>query len=157
MGKHECWHNISNCEACQQYKNCHDAEPLMNHEIPEKYWTKVGTNLFKIQERIYLIVVDDYSKYFEISKLFNNTPPIGIKYMKAMFARYGIPKLVFSDNGPEFPSLECRKFSADWYFEHDTSSPEFARSDVMVERMRQTVKRTRLKCLKSGTTNTSHC
>ena len=34
-----------------------------------------------------------------------------------MFARHGIPKLVFSDNGPEFPSLEFRKFSANWDFE----------------------------------------
>ena len=63
---------ISNCEAYQQYKNRQCAEPLINHEIPVKLWTKVGTDLFKIDRRTYLIVVNYYSKYFEISKLFNN-------------------------------------------------------------------------------------
>ena len=101
---------ISNYEACQQYKNRQGAEPLKNHEIPDKPWTKVGTVLFKIQRRTYLIFVDHYFKYFEISKLLNNTTPIVIKMMKAMFVRHGIPKLVFSDNGQEFTSLELRKF-----------------------------------------------
>ena len=54
--------------------------------------------------------------------------------MKAMFTRLGIPKLVFSDNGLEFTSLEFTKFSANWYFEHDTSSPEFAHANGMVWR-----------------------
>ena len=70
--------------------------------------------------------------------------------MKAIFARHGIPKLVFSDNGLEFTSLEFRKFLANWDFEHDTSIPEFAQSNGTVERKIQTVKRTLLKCLKSG-------
>ena len=34
--------------------------------------------------------------------------------MKAMFARHGIPKLVFSNNGLEFTSLEFIKFSTNW-------------------------------------------
>ena len=140
---------ISNSDACQQYKNRQGAEPLKNHEIPDKPWTKVGTELSKIQERTYLIVVDYYSKYFKTSKLLNNTSPIVIKKMKAMFARHGIPKLVFSDNGLEFASLEFRKFPANWDFEHDTNSPEFALSNSTVERTIQTVKRTVLKCLKS--------
>ena len=125
-------------------------EPLKNYEIPDKPWTNVGMNLFKIQGRTYLIVEDYYSKYSEINKLLNNTSPIVIKKMKAMFARPGIPKLVFSDNGPEFISLEFRKFSANWDFEHDTASPEFAQSNGMVKRTIQTVKRTPLKWLKSG-------
>ena len=140
---------ISNCKACQQYKNCQGAEPLKNHEMPDKPWRKVGKDLFKIQGRTYLIVVDYYFKYFEISKLFDNTSSIVIKKMKVMFARHEITKLVFSDNGPKFASLEFRKFSASWDFEYDTSSPEFVKSNSMVERTIQTVKRNLLKCLKS--------
>ena len=113
---------ISKCEACQQYKNHQGTEPLMNHEIPDKPWKKVGTDLFKIQRITYLIVVDFYFKCFEINKLLNNTSPKVINHMKAMCARHGIPKLVFSDYGPELTSLEFRKFSANRNFEHD---PEF--------------------------------
>ncbi len=77
---------ISNCEACQQYKTHQGAEQLKNHEIPDKPWTKVDTDLFKIQGRTYINVVDYYTKYFEINKLLNNISPIVIKKMKAMFA-----------------------------------------------------------------------
>ena len=125
---------ISYCKAFQLYKNHQGAEPLKNHEAPDKPWTKVGTDLLKIQGRTYLIVVDYYSKYFKISKLLNNTSLIVIKRMKAMF-----PKLVFSDNGPEFTSLEFRKFSPNWDIEHDTSILEFVQSNGMVERTIQTV------------------
>ena len=76
---------ISNFEACQQYKTHQVAELLKNHEISDKPWTKVGTDLFKIQGRTYINVVDYYTKYFEISKLLNNISPIVIKKMKAMF------------------------------------------------------------------------
>ena len=48
---------ITRCEACQQYKNRKGAEPLKNHEIPDKPWTKVGMDLFKIQGRTYLIAL----------------------------------------------------------------------------------------------------
>ena len=50
------------------------------------------------------------------------------------------PQTSFSDNGPKFTLLEFRKFSANWDFGHDTSSPEFAWSNGMVERTIQTVK-----------------
>ena len=127
-------------------QNRQGAEKLKNHEIPDKPWTKVGMDLFKIQGRTYLIVEDYYSKYFEINNLLKNTSPIVIKKRKVMFTRHRIPKLIISDNGPEFTSIEFRKFSANLDFEHDTSSTEFAKSNGMVERIIQTVKRAELKC-----------
>ena len=129
-------------------KNRQGTKPLMNHEIPDKPRTKVGTDLFKMQKRTYLMIVDDYSKNFETSKTLKNTSPI--KHMKVMFVRHGIPTLAFSDNGPEFTSLKFIKFSANWDFEHDTTYPEFLQSNGMVERTIQTVKRILSKCLKSG-------
>ena len=42
-----------------------------------------------------------------------------------MFARHGIPKVVFGDNSPEFDSLEYKGFSKRWDFVHDTSALDF--------------------------------
>ena len=36
---------ISNCGACQQYKNRQGTEPLKNREITDKTWTKFRTDL----------------------------------------------------------------------------------------------------------------
>jgi len=63
-----------------------------------------------------------------------------------MFARYGIPKLLYSDGGPQYSSNAFKKFSRDWEFEHRMSSPEYPQSNGMAERSIQTVKRMLKKC-----------
>ena len=65
-----------------------------------------------------------------------------IKKTKELFARHGIPKVVFNDHGPEFDSSEYKDFSKRWDFVHDTSCPKFPQSNGQVERTIQTVKRT---------------
>ena len=113
LAKHECWPNRYNFKlwgmtTIQKHLRCWAA-----HKSRDP-WQTLDKNRFgpvQVQGRTYHVVVDYYSKYFEISKLLNNTLPIVINHMKTMLARHGILKLVFSDKGPEFASLEFRKFS----------------------------------------------
>ena len=63
-----------------------------------------------------------------------------LQHTKSCFAKFGIPKTVFSDNGPQFTANEYKLFSKQWDFVHDTSSPEFAQRNGFVERMIQTHK-----------------
>jgi hypothetical protein len=44
--------------------------------------------------------------------------------LKKWFAVYGQLQQVFSDNGPQYSSMELKKFSQEWNFEHLTSSPK---------------------------------
>lgn len=46
--------------------------------------------------------------------------------MKAVFARFGIPDIFVTDNGPQFPSSEFSVFTRTWEFKHVTSSPTYA-------------------------------
>ena len=66
--------------------------------------------------------------------------------MISIFAQHGIPKVVFSDNGPQYSSYEFKKFSKSRDFIHKTSSPEFPQSNGFVERAIQTIKKTLTKC-----------
>ena len=59
---------------------------------------------------------------------------------RAQFARYGLPDISFSDNGPQFNCVEFRKFAKDWDFSHETSSPLFQQSNGKVEHAVQTNK-----------------
>ncbi|XP_046621113.1 uncharacterized protein K02A2.6-like [Neodiprion virginianus] len=61
--------------------------------------------------------------------------------IKSLFARHGIPKTVRFDNGPQFSSHKLKQFAKAWGFEHTTSSPTYPRSNGLVERFVQTVKK----------------
>lgn len=52
--------------------------------------------------------------------------------MKSIFARFGIPEMVVSDNMP-FNSYEFKKFAKEWDFESVTSSPHFSQSNGQAE------------------------
>ena len=65
--------------------------------------------------------------------------------MRELFARYGVPEIVVTDNGPQFASSEFSAFSMDWEFKHVTSSPYYAQSNGKAENAvkicKQTMKR----------------
>ena len=62
---------ISSCNACQKYRNLNPRELLLSHEVPKDVWNKVATDLFICFNKLYLIVIDCTSKYFEIAQLPN--------------------------------------------------------------------------------------
>jgi len=60
-----------------------------------------------------LIIVDYTSNFPEIVKLCGITSKHLIDALKSIMARFGIPKIIFSDNAPRFSSAEfwsCAKF-----------------------------------------------
>jgi transposase InsO family protein len=110
----------------------------------------VGTDLFQLKNKDYLIVVDYTSKYFEVSAIPNTLASTVVQHTKSIFARFGIPKIVVSDNGAQYSSHQYKTFAKEWGFQHDTSSPRYPKSNGFVERVIQTVKKTIKKTLKSG-------
>lgn len=64
-----------------------------------------------------------------------------IRSFKAIFAKFGIPEVVFSDNGTQYSSNEFARFSEYWGFMHDTSSPHHPSGNGEAERAVQTVKK----------------
>ena len=60
--------------------------------------------------------------------------------MKAVFARFGIPDVLVTDNGPQFASAEFAVFAKTWMFKHTTSSPYHPQSNGKAEKGRENSK-----------------
>ena len=86
-------------------------EPLMMSKLPDLPWQKVATDLFSWKGSQYLLVIDYFSRYVELSKLSATTSQDVINQMKSIFARHGIPNEVVSDNGPQFSSKVFHSFA----------------------------------------------
>jgi hypothetical protein len=73
-----------------------------------------------------------------------------IRALKEIFARFGAPDILVSDNGTNFASAEFADFAKSWNFEHITSSPRYAQSNGKAENTVRTVERLFRKCRDSG-------
>ena len=58
----------------------------------------------------------------------------------AVFARFGCPEVLVTDNGPQFSCHEFAQFAREYDFTHVTSSPRYPRSNREAERAVRTVK-----------------
>ena len=130
---------IQNCPVCARDREPRK-EPLITTPLPDYPWQMVGSDLFQIHNDHYLLTVDYFSRYPELTRLSTTTSAAVISALKTTFARFGIPETVRSDNGPQFDSAEFTNFASQYGFTHQTSSPRFPQSNGLVERAVKTVK-----------------
>ena len=142
------WPNISS-QVTEMVKKCPKCakmaiqrkEPMIVSPLPEFPWKVIGTDLFELDKKHYLLVVDYFPRYPEVILLKSTTSASVIEALKAIFSRHGIPEVIRSDNGPQYSSMEFSKFASSYGFQHITSSPLYPQSNGQAERTVQTVKR----------------
>ena len=142
---------VNNCTPCQSLRPANRKEPLIQHEMGEKPWDKRGLDLFEIENRTYLVLVDYFSNFIEVEYLSNPTSGEVIKKVKSLCARYGIPKVLISDNGPQLASREFSNFTRAWNICHQTSSPRYPRSNGKAEAAVKTIKHMMIKAIQNET------
>lgn len=66
---------------------------MISHPIPWHLpWHKLGITFFYYNNKTYLLVVDYFSKYIEVTLLKNGSNArVVISQLKTIFARFGIP------------------------------------------------------------------
>ena len=140
---------VSKCPASAKFRAKNPREPLVPHEVPQHPWAKLGTDIFEFAGKLYLVVVDYFSKYPEVCRLENKTASCVFSHLKSMFARHGILDELIADNMP-FGNAEMRQFASQWDFTISTSSPEHPASNGQSERMVGIVKQLMRKANQEG-------
>ena len=128
---------IKRCPECAKDAS---QEPLIPTALPQYPWQRVGSDLFVLDVANYLHVVDYFSRIPEIVKLRETMSAAIIAAMKTLFARYGVPEIVVSDNGPQYSSHKFAAFASHYNFTHTTSSPHHPCCNGQAERTVNTVK-----------------
>ena len=140
--KHDIRDYVEKCDTCRKYQTSNTRKTLMSHEIPARPWQKVGTDLFSLENKNYLVTVDYFSNFWEIDSLGQGTSvKTVIRKLKAHFTRYGCPETVVSGNGPQYASVEFATFFKEWDFEHTPSSPGNSQSNGQAESAVKTAKK----------------
>ena len=132
---------VSTCDACLTHSDSPPRQELVQHEVTARPWSKIGVDICQLNDRQLLVVVDYFSNFIEVCRLNTITASVVIKELSALFARFGAPDTVVSDNGRQFDCADFRKFATEWNFEHVTSSPHYAQSNGKAENAVKTVKR----------------
>ena len=112
---------------------------------------KIAVDLLELDKQEYVVTVDVYSKFFEVSHLPNSESKTVINYIKPQLARYGISEIIVCDNGPEFSIHEFSEFAKQYGLKHITSSaPRYPQSNGLAERAIQTADNIRKKAKVEG-------
>lgn len=54
------------CDVCRSLDEKQPKETIVSHDVPERPWSKLGTDILKFDQQEYLITVDYFSNFWEI-------------------------------------------------------------------------------------------
>ena len=135
-----------NCKACQSVKSSPAVAPLHPWVWPERPWQRVHIDFAgPLKGKMYFVLVDAHSKWPEVVEMQTTTAEKTIQVLRRMFAAYGLPEQVVSDNGSQFTSQEFAEFMKRNGIKHIKSTPYHPSTNGLAERFVQTFKRAMLK------------
>ncbi|CAB3227362.1 unnamed protein product [Arctia plantaginis] len=133
---------VHKCEICEELDvKRNQKETLQLRKVPEGPWMEVATDILEYDKHKYLVVVDYFSSFFEFKRLQNVSSHSTISALKHIFARYGVPQVIYSDEGTNYSSKEFKLFAREWNFTLKTSSPHHHQSNGKAESAVKQVKR----------------
>eukprot|EP00731_Ephydatia_muelleri_P006003 Em0003g251a len=136
-------HLAKSCIPCQEVKLTPPAAPLHPWVWPSLPWQRIHVDFagpFLGQQ--FLIVVDAHSKWPEVIPMASSTTAARtIEALRLLFASYGVPNQLVSDNGPQFVSKEFADFMAGNAVKHIRVAPYHPASNGLAERFVQTFKK----------------
>ncbi|GBL78741.1 Uncharacterized protein K02A2.6 [Araneus ventricosus] len=76
-----------------------------------------------IFEHMFLLIIDSHSNWLEVYPMKVTTTKKTIEFLRDSFSRFGLPRVLVSDNGSQFTSYEFQRFMQSKGIKHKTSAP----------------------------------
>ena len=97
--------HVKQCNPCQQNRPREPETLLYSWCAPAEPWARIHIDYAgPFDGKFWLVVIDAFSKWLEVKPQMSTTSTSTIKSLREMFCRFGLPKTIVSDNGPQFCS-----------------------------------------------------
>ena len=147
---------VKSCLTCQQTRHAPNKAPVHPWKWPEQPWERIHIDFAEKGKHQFLLVNDAYSRWPEVKLMSNTTATATVEAMRGLFAAYGLPQVVVSDNGPQLVSKEFETFLEGNGIKHVKSAPYSPASNGLAERLVQSFKQSLDKQKGNGHT-LQHC
>ncbi|KRX71353.1 Uncharacterized protein T06_16072 [Trichinella sp. T6] len=151
MARQFCWWPAMNkdiemkaqsCEGCAIAQKNPAKVAVKPWEVADRPCKRIHVDFAgPVNGKMFLIVADAHSKWPEVLHMPHITTEQTIESLKTVFARFGFPEVLVSDNGTQFTATEFTIFCPENGICHVTSAPYQAQSNGQVERFIDTFKR----------------
>ena len=104
-------------------------------EYPKRPWQRIHIDFAgSIRNSTYFVLIDSYSKWMEVFPMSRTTSEKVINVLLGLFARWGLPQQIVSDNGPQFTSEEFKGFVSQNGIKHILKAPFHSSTNPAAEK-----------------------
>ena len=135
------------CHGCQLVSQVSKPEPMVRTDLPSGPWQDLAADLLGPLPSgdFIFVVVDYYSRYFEVEMLRSTTSEKIISCLSKIFLTHGLPLTLRTDNGPQFVSKEVENYLTENGIVHRKTTPLWPQANGEVERQNRSImKRVRI-------------
>jgi len=133
---------LKTCIPCQAaYSGGTKRDPILSTRLPKQPWDELSidfTGPFPSGEYLF-VVIDDHSRYPEVEIVTSTSTKVVTQKLDTIFARFGIPRVVKSDNGPPFNGNDFANYAKNTGFTHRKITPLWPEANGEAERFMRTL------------------
>ena len=123
------------CPACQESAKSPASAPTASWSWPGGPWKRLHVDFAgPYLGKMFLVVVDAYSKFLEIVPMTHATSTNTITALRHIFSYFGLPEHLVTDNGTQFTSDEFQKFLRENDILHTLTAPGHPATNGLAER-----------------------
>lgn len=148
---------VNSCDICKQQRSMPATAPVHTWKWASGPWERIHLDFAEVNKQMFLVVMDAYARWPEIFHMQTTTSSKTIETLRGLFAAYGLPKEVVTDNGPQFISGEFETFLTMNAVKHIKTPAYHPASNGLAERLVQNFKRSLAKNRAMGGMTLQHC
>ena len=126
---------VRSCSACQTQSDNPPVALLIPWQWPSRPWHRLHIDYAgPFLGHMWLVIIDAHSKWLEVFQMSSTTSTATIQCLRDVFARFGIPERIVTDNAPNFVSAEFSHFLHQNGIKQTTPAPYHPASNGLAER-----------------------